>query len=139
MQKWIGIGGLVRDPEMSTTSNGTTICKFSLAVKRDIRNANGEYETDFFNVVVFGKLGENCGKYLKKGSKCCVIGRLQNDNYEKDGVKHYTTSIVANEVEFLSSPAGQTKPNTKEPVEINAGETAVQIGLSPIDLNDLPF
>lgn len=141
MQKWYGIGNLVRDVETTTSSSGTTICKFSLAIRRDFKNAEGEYESDYFNITAFGKLGENCNKFLKKGSKCCVVGRLQNRSYDaQDGTKRYVTDIIANEVEFLSSPAVQGKSNSNTVTEVITGETAVQIGLEPIDPNvDLPF
>lgn len=129
MQKFIATGNLTRDAELSTSSNGTTICKFSLAVKRDYKNENGEYDTDFFNITVFGKKGESCGKYLKKGSKCCIIGRLQNNSYEKDGVKQYSTQIIANEVEFLSSQNSGSQPATN----------STQPELTPIDDDSLPF
>lgn len=127
MNKIILIGNLTRDPETSTLNNGTTTCKFSLAVKRDFKNENGENETDFFNVTIFGKFAENCGKYLKKGSKCAVVGRLQNNSYEKDGVKRYVTQIIANEVEFLSSN--------------NSGDQNTQLELQPLNTlnDDLPF
>lgn len=129
MQKFMAIGNLTRDVELTTSSNGTTICKFSLAVKRDYKNENGEYDTDFFNITVFGKMGENCGKYLKKGSKCCIIGKLQNNTYEKDGVKQYSTQIIANEVEFLSQPNGGTQPTATTPEQ----------ELQPIPDDELPF
>lgn len=142
MNKIILIGGLVRDPETTTSNNGTTICKFSLAVKREFKNENGEAETDFFNITVFGKMGDNCGKYLKKGSKCCVVGRLQNRSYDaQDGTKRYVTDIIANEVEFLSpSNSGtQETPKRTGPITIDAGSEIVQLGLNPVDEDSLPW
>lgn len=135
MNKCVFIGNLTKEPEMSTANNGTSICKFTLAVKRDFKNENGEAETDFFNITVFGKIGDNCGKYLKKGSKCCVVGRLQNRSYDaQDGTKRYVTDIIANEVEFLSpSNSGtQSEPQYSQP-------TAIQTELQPIDDDSLPF
>ena len=128
MNKILLIGNACNDPTTSTSNNGTTICKLSLAVKRDYKNENGEYDTDFFNITVFGKMGENCGKYLKKGSKCCIIGKLQNNTYEKDGVKQYSTQIIANEVEFLSQPSGNGQSTSKPETE-----------LVPVFSDDLPF
>ena len=149
MQKWYGIGNLVRDVETTTSSNGTMICKFSLAIRRDFKNAEGEYESDYFNITAFGKLGENCNKFLKKGSKCCVVGRLQNRSYDaQDGTKRYVTDIIANEVEFLSTsntgyqPTTNTQENPKRtgPITIEAGSETIQLGLEPIDPDeDLPF
>ena len=142
MQKWDGLGAIVRDPETTTSSNGKMICKFSLAIRRDFKNAEGEYESDYFNITAFGKLGENCNKFLKKGSKCCVVGRLQNRSYDaQDGTKRYVTDIIASEVEFLSTPtAPQSKSTDAAPKTIETGESAVQLGLEPIDLDEqLPF
>ena len=101
MNKVYLIGNLTRDPEVSETGSGLTLCRFSIAVNRNYSSSDGERQTDFFNITVWRALAENCGKYLKKGSKVAVVGSLQNRSYEdKDG---NVTDIVANEVEFLSS------------------------------------
>ena len=98
MNKTILCGNLTKAPELRETPNGKSVATFSLAVKRDY----GE-ETDFFNIVVWGKNGENCAKYLDKGSKVLVVGQLQNRSYEaKDGSKRTVTEINASEVEFLT-------------------------------------
>ena len=78
MNKVMLIGNLTRDPELSTTNSGVSVCRFSIAVQRSFRNNEGEREADFFNIVVWRGLADNCHKFLKKGSKCCVIGRIQN-------------------------------------------------------------
>ncbi|MDY4677138.1 MAG: single-stranded DNA-binding protein [Candidatus Borkfalkiaceae bacterium] len=104
MNKVYLIGNLTRDPEVSETGSGLTLCRFSIAVNRNYSSSDGERQTDFFNITVWRALAENCGKYLKKGSKVAVVGSLQNRSYEdKDGIKRNVTDIVANEVEFLSS------------------------------------
>ena len=104
MNKVCLIGNLTRDPEVSETGSGLTLCRFSIAVNRNYSSSDGERQTDFFNITVWRALAENCGKYLKKGSKVAVVGSLQNRSYEdKDGIKRNVTDIVANEVEFLSS------------------------------------
>ena len=104
MNKVYLIGNLTRDPEVSETGSGLTLCRFSIAVNRNYSSSDGERQTDFFNITVWRALAENCGKYLKKGSKVVVVGSLQNRSYEdKDGIKRNVTDIVANEVEFLSS------------------------------------
>lgn len=104
MNKVYLIGNLTRDPEVSETGSGLTLCRFSIAVNRNYSGSDGERQTDFFNITVWRALAENCGKYLKKGSKVAVVGSLQNRSYEdKDGNKRNVTDIVANEVEFLSS------------------------------------
>lgn len=128
------IGNLTRDPELAVTNSGVSVCRFSIAVSRRYSNAEGERETDFFNVVVWRAQGENCHKYLKKGSKCAVCGSLQNRSYDaQDGSKRTVTEIIADEVEFLTSKAngegsGEKVENKKDVAE-----------LEPIDDDNLPF
>lgn len=103
------MGNLTRDPELKFTPQGTAIAKFSIAVNRQYKGSDGELkkQTDFFNIVVWGKQGENCSKYLAKGRAVHVEGRLQNRSYEtQDHQKRTITEIVADNVQFLSSPAG---------------------------------
>lgn len=108
MNSVILIGNLTRDPELrySTGGNQTAFCRFSVAVNDRRRNPQtGEWEDvpSYPNVVVFGRQAENCDRYLKKGSKVAVQGRIQTGSYvNKDGNKVYTTDIVANHVEFLT-------------------------------------
>lgn len=139
MNKVILTGNLVKDPELTTTSNGISVCKFTLAINRKFTNANGEREVDFINIVVWRNQAESCDKYLRKGSKCGVVGNIQIRSYEtQDGTKRYITEIIAEEVEFLS-----TKQNNEEEVytkEKKKEETIVeQMKLEPIPDDDLPF
>ncbi|NLM18049.1 MAG: single-stranded DNA-binding protein [Candidatus Riflebacteria bacterium] len=100
------IGNLTRDPELRHTAQGTSVAHFSLAVNRSYKGADGEFkrDTNFFNIVVWGRAGENCAKYLSKGRSALVEGRLQNRSYEtQDGQKRTFTEIVADNVQFLSS------------------------------------
>jgi len=116
MNKVILIGNLTRDPETGATSNGVTYCRFSIAVSRRFANADGERETDFFNITAWRGTAENCGKYLKKGSKAGIVGTLQNRSYEdKDGNKRNVTDIIADEVEFLSKPNAHDDDGMPEP------------------------
>lgn len=130
MNKVILIGNLTKDPEGTTTSNGIEVCKFNLAVSRRFKNADGEKETDFLQIVAWRKTAELCGRYLHKGSKCAIVGSIQTRSYEaNDGGRRYVTEIVADEVEFLESK--------KEP---KADEMPGKIkDLKPIDDEDLPF
>ena len=99
MNKIFMIGNLTKDPELRETPNGTPVCSFGLAVRRDF----GEDATDFFNVTVWNNQAKNCKEYLKKGSKVAIIGSLQNRSFEdRDGNKRTVTEIIAREVEFLS-------------------------------------
>lgn len=102
MNKMIVIGNLVRDPELRTMQDGSVVCSFTLAANRRMRN--GESAADFIRVSVWGKLAENCAKYLSKGSKTCVVGRASARGYTgNDGAVHAEMSITANEVEFLNT------------------------------------
>ena len=131
MNKCILIGNLTKDPELTTTSNGVAVCRFALAVSRRYSNADGERETDFLNIVVWRNLGENCHKFLKKGSKVGVVGNIQSRSYDAtDGTKRYVTEIVAEEVEFLSTRNAEDQPKT-------SGEEVSK--LQPIDDDGLPF
>ena len=133
MNKCILIGNLTKDPELSTTTNGVAVCRFSIAVSRRYSNAGGERETDFLNIIVWRSLGENCHKFLKKGSKVGIVGNIQSRSYDAtDGSKRYVTEIVAEEVEFLS-----TKQADGEDIK-PAGDSEVA-KLQPIDDDGLPF
>ena len=135
MNKVILIGNLTRDPELTETPTGVSVCRFSIAVSREYANAEGERETDFFNITVWRGRAEVCGKYLKKGNKVAIVGSLQNRSYEdKDGVKRYVTDIIASEVEFLTPKGAQGEDDA--PVVSSRRETPV---LEAIDDNQLPF
>ena len=134
MNKVLMIGNLTRDPELSETPNGVAVCKFSIAVSRDFTNAEGNRESDFFNIVVWRGRAENCAKYLKKGNKVAIIGSLQNRSYEdKDGVKRTVTEVIASEVEFLTP---KTASNEETSV---VSMTRERSQLEAIDDNQLPF
>lgn len=123
MNKVYLIGNLTRDPEVSETGSGLTLCRFSIAVNRNYSSSDGERQTDFFNITVWRALAENCGKYLKKGSKVAVVGSLQNRSYEdKDGIKRNVTDIVANEVEFLSSKSSGESDDEPAPRRSSASK-----------------
>ena len=81
------IGNLTGDPEMRTTPNGKSVCNFSVAVNRRNR-VEGQPEADFFRVSAWNQLGENCGKYLAKGRKVCVVGAVSVREYETQNGKH---------------------------------------------------
>lgn len=135
MNKVILIGNLTKDPELATTNSGVSVCRFTLAVSRNFSNAEGERETDFLNIIVWRNQADNCHKYLKKGSKCAVVGTIQTRSYDaQDGTKRYVTEIIAENVEFLNSRSsddsnGQVKSESKKEVA----------ELQPIDDDTLPF
>ena len=136
MNKVILVGNLTRDPELTETPSGVAVCRFAIAVSRDYANADGNRETDFFNITVWRGRAENCGKYLKKGNKVAIVGSLQNRSYEdKDGIKRNVTDVVANEVEFLT-PKNMQAEDDDAPV-VSARRERPQ--LEAIDDNQLPF
>ena len=108
MNKCMMIGRLTRDPEVRVTQDGqTTIAKFGIAVDR----RGKEDKADFFNVTAFNKTAQFAEKYLKKGTKIALAGRLQQDEYtNKDGQKVTSVSVVAEEVEFCESKKTEDKP-----------------------------
>ena len=103
MNKVILIGNLTKDPEVFNTKEGKTVCEASIAVQREFTNADGEREADFFNVVVFGNKADYMAKYIVKGNKIAVCGRLQNRSYEdRDGNKRTVTEVIAEELQNLT-------------------------------------
>ena len=104
MNKAILIGRLTKEPELRYTSSNIACSTFTLAVSRDYTNQNGEREADFISIQVWKKLAENCSKYLAKGSKVAIDGRIQTRSHDdKNGNKRYVTEVVAENVQFLDS------------------------------------
>ena len=143
MNKVILVGNLTRDPELITTANGVSLCRFSLAVQRRFAGQDGEREADFVNIVVWRAQADNCYKYLKKGSKCGVVGSLQTRSYDaQDGTKRYSTDVVAEEVEFLSTKGSSNVEEISESSETgskSSGKNDVVNKFEPIDDDNLPF
>lgn len=106
MNKVILMGRLTRDPEVrySQGENATAVARYTLAVDRRFNRNNDEQTADFINCVAFGRSGEFAEKYLHKGTKIAVTGRIQTGSYtNKDGVKVYTTDVVVEDHEFAES------------------------------------
>ncbi len=101
LNKAVIIGRITKDLELKHTQSGVAVTNFTVAVDRNFKNAQGEKETDFIPVVVWRQQAEHCCKYLGKGRLVAVVGRIQTGHYEKDGQRHYTTEVVADEVRFL--------------------------------------
>lgn len=136
MNNVILIGRLVKDPELKYLQNGTATCNFTLAVDKGLsKDKKQELQTlnkptaDFIRVVVWGKQAENAANYLAKGRLAAIQGRIQTGNYDKDGVKVYTTDIIASNVEFLE---WGDKPAQEE---FQYDST----GFHPTDNEDVPF
>lgn len=129
MNEVVLIGNLTKDPEMRSTNNGMSVCRFSLAIndrKQDPKTGEWVDDTIYIPVIVWGKQADNCGRYLNKGKKCAVKGKIKTGSYEKDGRKVYTTDVVAFNVEFLS------------PKEERPQEDHVPVGFEEV-ANEIPF
>ena len=99
MNKWVAMGRTTKDPEVRYSKDNKAIATINLAVDRRFNRD----VTDFFKCTAFGKTAEFIEKYIKKGTKVVIEGTVQNDNYEKDGVKHYGTQIIIESIEFAES------------------------------------
>lgn len=114
LNKIIIMGRLTRDPEMRHTQTGTAVASLALACDRDFKPQNGEKETDFVDVVVWGKTAEFAANYFTKGRMAIVEGRLQVRNWQdKDGNKRKATEVVADRMYFGDSKQ-ETKPESKK-------------------------
>ena len=144
MNKAFLVGNLTRDPELTTTPNGISVCRFSIAVQRRFANADGEREADFINCVAWRGLADNIAKYVKKGKKVCVVGSIQTRSYEaQDGSKRYVTEVVADDVEFISPRSDDDgEPSTRSKFDDESsdnGSSSKIAKFEPIDDDDLPF
>ena len=137
-------GNLTRDPELrySTGQKQTAICRFTVAVNE---RYGDKPKTNYIPITAFGRLAENCDKYLAKGSQCLVKGRISTGSYtNNEGQKVYTTEILADEVKFLGSKSGggeQAQAQQSAPVnqdQPNQGEPQ-QEGFIPMADDDIPF
>lgn len=103
MNLCIEIGRLTNKPELRYTTSNIATTKFTIAVKRNMPNKEGNYDSDFISCVAYNKTAELISKYLDKGSQIAIKGRIQTGNYEKDGKKIYTTDVVVDEMHFLDT------------------------------------
>ena len=106
MNKVILTGNLTKDVEMRYTQSGKEMARMSIAVNQGYGD---KQTTDFFNLTAWEKTANLCGKYLSKGSKVLVEGRLKNNNYEKNGVKHYGVDVIVESIEFMDSKGSSKK------------------------------
>ena len=101
-------GNLTRDPELRTLPSGVPVANFSIATNRNYKDKDGnrQEQTEFHNVVVFGRQAETVSQYLKKGSGAYIEGRLQTRSWDKDGQKQYRTEVIADTDQF--GPRGES-------------------------------
>lgn len=130
MFKIFGIGNLTKDPEAIQTTTGATVCRMTIASSELYAKEDGTRAVQFFTIIAWNKLAENCLKFLGKGSKIGVVGNPQNRSYDaQDGTKKYVFEVIAQDIEFLSSKKSEEKKEEK----------VKQQELEPINDDDLPF
>jgi len=146
LNKVMLIGNSGKDAELRYTANGTAQSQFSLAVNYRRKGASGDWEeaTEWFNIVVFGDQAERTSQYITKGKQLYIEGRLQTRTWDDDqGVKHYRTEVIANQVLFLGSRDGQSggggEWNDAGRSGTRAGGGFPRSGGGDADPDDLPF
>lgn len=146
-------GNLTRDPELRALPSGMNVVNFSIATNRTYKDRDGkkQEQTDFHNVVVFGRQADIVNQYLKKGSSVFVEGRMQTRGWEKDGEKKYRTEVVADRVQFgpkgsgsaRSADAGQGgQGNELPPDDMSSGGgggAGIDYPKDDINPDDIPF
>ena len=128
MNKITIIGNLTKNPELRSTQDGTPVCGFTVAVNRTKTKNNPDPGADYFNVNAWRGLGENCAKYLEKGRKVCVVGRVSLRTWEKEDKHGASLEVLAEDVEFLTSR--NVEPSTTV-------DTAS--GMAIVEPDDLPY
>lgn len=151
VNKVILLGNLGKDAELSSTTGGQSVCKFTLATNRAWKDKNGELqeETEWHSIVLWGKSAEALTRYLTKGQKIYIEGRIKSRTWEgKDGAKHYATDIVADQIVFAGSGRGTSEEggSTSRPAPAQARPAAANAtaahdeGIQPeITDDDIPF
>lgn len=145
------MGNLTRDPELRSTPSGQQVASFAVATNRTWMDQSGERKeaVEYHEIVAWGKLGELAAQYLAKGRKVMVVGRLQTQSWEKDGVKRQRTEIVAADVNFLDGPGGapmadggaSASRSSSAPSHKKSDDVVIQDldANSNINLDDIPF
>lgn len=132
LNKVVLIGRIGKDPE--TRQAGTSsVCQFSVATSEKFKDQQGQQQerTEWHNIVAWGRLGEICQQYLRKGAEVYIEGKIQTRSWEKDGVKQYRTEIVASDMQMFGS-SGQ-------PQRTEAAAAPVAQAAKPEPVDDLPF
>lgn len=135
------MGRLTRDPEAKSLPSGIAVTNFSVATSRTYNDRDGkrQEDTEYHNVVVFGKQAESCAQFLKKGQIVTVVGRLQTRSWEKDGQKQYRTEIFANQVQFGPRPGGHSEEPSVQQGDEGASPRPDYYPAEEIDPEDIPF
>ena len=149
MNKAILVGRLTRDPELRTTPGGMAVTRFTIAVSEPFTNRNGERETNFISCSAFGRQADNISKYCRKGSLVSAEGRIRTGSYDaQDGTKRYTTEVVCDRVNFLSSKSESSSTpeeyNTSMPSNMEMANSmpipdSMNNSMDSVDLSEDPF
>lgn len=132
INKTILIGRLTAHPELKKTQSGTSVCSFCIAVQRNFKDGNGEYQSDFINIVAWRNTAEFVSKFFEKGQLIGIVGSIQTRNYEdKNGNKRTAVEVVAEEASFVESKKENSQSSEKPNLDVEFEE----IG----DDEDLPF
>ncbi len=144
-------GNLTRDPEVKALPGGQQVASFGLATNRSFKNKEGQQQeqTEFHNIVAFGRTAEVMGQYLKKGRPAYIEGRIQTRSWDKDGQKQYRTEIVVDTFQFGPQAAGERGVGgasssaparaTEEQEAPSFGGEAIQYPDEEINPEDIPF
>lgn len=141
MNKVVLVGRLTRDIEDRSTESGTSVARFNVAVSRNFKNKEGNYDADFISCVAYRSTADFIKKYFKKGDGIIVEGRIQTGSYEaKDGVIKYTTDVVVENVEFNGKAKAEegSEEVADIPQNITSNYETLDKGVSLSD-EDLPF
>lgn len=142
INKAILFGNLTRDPELRALPSGMNVCNFSIATNRVYKDKDGkkQEQTDFHNVVVFGRQADTVNQYLKKGSSAYVEGRMQTRSWEQNGEKKYRTEVVADSVQFgPRGSGGGGASHQNEPADDAPAPTGIDYPKDDINPDDIPF
>ena len=114
INKTVLVGRITKVPAIQSTSSDILYCKFTLAVNRNFKGANGEQETDFIRCVAWKKNAENMGKFVDKGALLGIDGAIRTGSYDdKDGKRVYTTDVVADSVQFLENKSDSANQDNR--------------------------
>ncbi len=140
------IGNLTRDPELKALPSGAKVCSFSIATNRTWKDQNGkkQEQTEFHNIVFFGRVAEVIAQYCHKGSQLYVEGRLQTRTWEgNDGKKNYRTEVVGETMQFGNKPQGDGSRTTKRSEESQEPEPedlgTIEYPDEDVNIDDIPF
>jgi len=141
INKVIIVGNLGQDPEIKYTAGGAAVTTLSIATSDSWKDKDSGMEqerTEWHRVVLWRRLAEIAGEYLKKGSKVYIEGQLQTRKWEQEGQTRYTTEIIARDMQFLDSRGSSNNPATQKSSEMNE-QSAANVPDSAIDDDDIPF